>query len=77
MTNEQAAWLRAHPDYEVVGTQGSMNGKLVAGSDRHRNMGALEPDGTFRPRTRPTGAAFLVGIRKPLAQTPGGRMGFA
>jgi hypothetical protein len=79
MTNEQAEWLRAHPEYEIIGTQGMSKegGELLRGSDRHTRMGALEPDGTFRGRTRPTGDAILVGVRKAPDPHPGGRMGFA
>jgi len=64
MTNEQATWLREHSEYEIVGDGGAgWNGEMVHDARHHKKMGSLEPNGIFRPMTKPVGEAILVGIR--------------
>ena len=66
MTDAQVAWLRAHPDYEIVGVTGtSEGGGITPGTERHHTTGALAADGTFE-RRRVKAGEILVGIRKPM-----------
>lgn len=62
MTNEQHAWLQAHPDYTMIGA--------VGGRVRYAKRGTLKKDGTFVPATRSAplidtrDGGFGVGVRE-------------
>jgi hypothetical protein len=74
MTKAQADWLRQNPDYQIVNAGGiSSSGAMTIDTERYKGMGALDPDGTFRPRTKAIDPALLVGKRKPPAPPPGER----
>lgn len=56
MTEEQTAWLKAHPEYQPIGF-----GRVYA------KRGTLKPDGTFVPVSKAypvkeTGGNFGVGV---------------
>jgi hypothetical protein len=62
MTNEQKAWLDAHPDYTMIGQ--------VGGNMRYLKRGTLKKDGTFVAATRTAplidtrDGGFGVGVRE-------------
>lgn len=74
MTAGQARWLQEHPEYQIVGAGGAVPGggsNMAPGNSGFESMGALEPDGTFKPGVRPQPPAVLVGVRK-VPSIPGG-----
>jgi hypothetical protein len=71
MTNEQAAWLRTNPDYEIVGAGGmGHGGEMLPDVRHHSHLGALGPDGILR-KEKAVAPALLVGKRKAPERGPG------
>jgi hypothetical protein len=62
MTNEQHAWLQAHPEYTMIGA--------IGGNMRYVKRGTLKKDGTFVAVTRSAplidtrDGGFGVGVRE-------------
>lgn len=75
MTEQQAAWLREHPTYEVVPAGGvGPSGIPQPAADRYSWLQALAPDGTVS-KVKAVAPSILVGIRKTVGAHPGGALG--
>lgn len=63
LTSEQAKWLRAHPEYQVIGAGGAgQDGSMLSDARHFKKMLALHPDGrAAREKAKPP--AILVGVR--------------